>query len=106
MQAIFILKAKKEIFKLEKMPRRAAAAALIPSASGLGEEATIFHIETVLKRRKKKSKVEYLIRWSGFDAAHNSWEPRVQLVADGNGPLLEEFDEGEASKKRKVSDGV
>ena len=90
------------IFKMPRRAgRRAAAAAL-----GLGEEATIFHIETVLKRRKKKNKVEYLIRWSGFDAAHNSWEPRVQLVADGNGPLLEEFDEGEASKKRKVSDGV
>ena len=71
----------------------------------MSDTETIFHIETVLKKRKKKSKVEYLIKWSGFDRVHNSWEPRAQLVADGNGPLLLEFDEAEATKKgrRKVS---
>ena len=40
------------------------------------DENPPFHrIERVLRTRKRKGKEEYLIRWAGFPAAFDSWEP-------------------------------
>ena len=40
-----------------------------------------FIIEKILKGRYKKNsdEVEYLIKWKGFSAKHNSWEPEKNL---------------------------
>ena len=34
----------------------------------------IFRIQQILRQRKHRGKLQYLIRWSGFSSAHDSWE--------------------------------
>ena len=45
-----------------------------------GGEPSEFEVEAVLDRRISAGKVQYLIKWKGFDQAENSWEPTVNLV--------------------------
>eukprot|EP01129_Flabellula_baltica_P011603 TRINITY_DN5117_c0_g1_i1.p1 TRINITY_DN5117_c0_g1~~TRINITY_DN5117_c0_g1_i1.p1 ORF type:complete len:421 (+),score=112.38 TRINITY_DN5117_c0_g1_i1:72-1265(+) len=44
-------------------------------------EEDVFEVEDVLERRenRKTGKAEYLIKWSGFDDNHASWEPEENL---------------------------
>lgn len=32
------------------------------------------------KRRNKKGKTEYLVRWKGYDSEDDTWEPEQHLV--------------------------
>jgi hypothetical protein len=41
-----------------------------------------YEVETILGHRKKHSKganLEYNIRWKGFDASYDTWEPEENL---------------------------
>ncbi|XP_050056604.1 chromobox protein homolog 5-like isoform X2 [Aphis gossypii] len=48
-----------------------------------------YPIEKILHKRTKKGKVEYLVKWQGFNEFHNSWEPQKNLNCD---ELIENFD--------------
>jgi len=37
-------------------------------------------IEKLVKKRKKKGRVEYLVKWKGYNK--QTWEPRAQLIKD------------------------
>lgn len=37
-------------------------------------------VEKILKRRKKRGKVEYYIKWEGFEDSENSWELEENFV--------------------------
>ena len=37
------------------------------------EKDDVFRVETVLKKRKRKGKTEYLVKWYGWPAKFNSW---------------------------------
>lgn len=39
----------------------------------------VFAIEHILDRRERKGRAEYLIKWMGYDKAHNSWEPAANI---------------------------
>jgi hypothetical protein len=54
------------------------------------EEDSVYEVEEVLAhrivslgktkgRKKRRTKVEYLIQWKGYDPIHNSWEPEEYL---------------------------
>lgn len=36
----------------------------------------LYVVENVLKQRKKKGKIQCLIKWKGYSNKHNSWEPK------------------------------
>ena len=39
-----------------------------------------YEVDTVLDSRKYRNQYQYLIKWKGYDAGHNSWEPAAHLT--------------------------
>jgi chromobox protein 5 len=35
----------------------------------------MYAVEEVLKRRTKGGKVQYFVKWVGYDHSHDTWEP-------------------------------
>ncbi|PFX31893.1 uncharacterized protein LOC111321638 [Stylophora pistillata] len=40
----------------------------------------IFAAECILKKRTRKGKIEYLVKWKGWSAKHNTWEPADNIL--------------------------
>ncbi len=45
----------------------------------------IFKIEKVIKQRKRGKKVEYFVKWKGYDHSHNSWIDQKDITNVYNG---------------------
>ena len=50
-----------------------------------------FVVEKILKKRKNKNRIEYLVKWKGYSSDQNTWEPRTKLIKDVP-DLIKEFD--------------
>merc|ERR1712122_305425 len=51
-----------------------------------------YEVGTVVsKRDTEEGKVEYLVKWKGYDASDNTWEPVENL--ESSQELIDEFDE-------------
>ena len=61
----------------EGVDEGAASAAALPIGT--------FVVEKILRERRRHGKLEYLIRWRGYDASHDSWEPEENVL--GPAPL-------------------
>uniref|UniRef100_A0A8C6U979 Chromo domain-containing protein n=1 Tax=Neogobius melanostomus TaxID=47308 RepID=A0A8C6U979_9GOBI len=46
--------------------------------SAVGEQ--VFDAECILNKRQKKGKLEFLVKWRGWSAKHNSWEPQENIL--------------------------
>lgn len=80
-------KAKKVLKKVEKIQE---------------SDAETFIVEKILDKKyfgKTKKTLKYLVKWEGYDAFHNSWEPSKNLSATCQ-EVIEEYEE---SKKGKIS---
>ena len=38
-----------------------------------------YEVEQILNYRQKQNKTEYLVKWRGYGAHENSWEPEINL---------------------------
>jgi len=62
-----------------------------------------WQIESIQAKRTRKGKTEYLVRWTGYSPAEDSWEPAENLA---DAEALDEFEsrqqpQGEASSGRR-----
>nr|XP_029510278.1 uncharacterized protein LOC115124921 [Oncorhynchus nerka] len=48
--------------------------------SAVGER--VFAAEAILKRRVRKSRLEYLVKWKGWALKHSTWEPEENILDD------------------------
>merc|ERR1711936_324929 len=70
------------------------------SESGSEEE---YEVESIVDKRGRKGKVEYLVKWKGWDLPeHNSWEKLAHLNCE---ELIEVYEKNNPEKKKdKKSD--
>jgi hypothetical protein len=40
-----------------------------------------YEVETILDSRMRYNRLEYLVKWKGYDESHNQWEEHTQLHA-------------------------
>ena len=65
------------------------------------DDANVYEVDKILDlRRNNKGVSEYLIKWKGWGAQHNSWEPRENIMDDA---LIGEFEAKLAKKTPKKS---
>ena len=50
--------------------------------SSSSSELKVFEVEDILEKRLTRGRVDYLVRWKGFDSSADSWEPRANLHCD------------------------
>ena len=64
----------------------------LPCFCGLDQDMAeeLFQVEKITdKRRQKGGHLEYLVKWEGYSAAHNTWEPVASFVDLGT---IEEYE--------------
>uniref|UniRef100_A0A182QAW4 Chromo domain-containing protein n=1 Tax=Anopheles farauti TaxID=69004 RepID=A0A182QAW4_9DIPT len=66
--------------------------------SGGSNKDKKYVVEKVVDRRELKGKVEYLLKWKGYDSSNNTWEPRENLECP---ELIKAFEKtrGDSAKK-------
>ncbi|CAK6977134.1 chromobox protein homolog 6a [Scomber scombrus] len=42
----------------------------------------VFAAESILKRRVRKARIEYLVKWKGWAMKHSTWEPEENILDD------------------------
>uniref|UniRef100_A0A2P2I896 Chromobox protein homolog 2-like n=1 Tax=Hirondellea gigas TaxID=1518452 RepID=A0A2P2I896_9CRUS len=58
--------------------------------SSFGER--VYAAECILKKRQRRGRVEYLVKWKGWSNKHNTWEPSENIL---DARLLEAFEESQ-----------
>ncbi|TGO62802.1 hypothetical protein BCON_0017g00430 [Botryotinia convoluta] len=65
----------------------------------LNGDADIHEVEAILDKRKVRGKVQYRVKWEGWEANYNTWEPAEMLECDV--PYMVEDFEKELKKTEK-----
>ncbi|KAF2365980.1 Chromo domain [Trinorchestia longiramus] len=58
--------------------------------SSFGER--VYAAECILKKRQRRGRLEYLVKWKGWSSKHNTWEPSENIL---DVRLLEAFEESQ-----------
>jgi transposase len=64
-------------------PRPPGLVEQIPESVRLAgrDDPEVYHVERLVDRRVRRGRVEYLVRWCGYDDEDDTWEPRENLMA-------------------------
>ncbi|KAI6227430.1 Chromo domain-containing protein [Aphelenchoides fujianensis] len=74
--------------RAKKSPSRSSSS----SSSGTdSSEENIHHVESIISHRKVRGVYKYRIRWVGFDASGDTWEPESHLLGEYSRNILEEY---------------
>ncbi|KAG4072620.1 hypothetical protein HA402_004709 [Bradysia odoriphaga] len=82
------------------MGSRKRKAVEVTNVSSSGLEPEQYEVEKVLKKRTRKGKTEYLIKWLGYPSTSNSWEPSKNL----DPALLASIEETEKEAQQSETD--
>ncbi|XP_061768998.1 uncharacterized protein LOC133560448 [Nerophis ophidion] len=63
--------------------------------SAMGDR--VFAAEAILKRRVRKGRLEYLVKWKGWAMKHSTWEPEENILDDR---LILGFEQKERERER------
>jgi hypothetical protein len=69
----------------DSIPGRQPAPPLPPTLVD-GEE--VYEVEEILDSRMRYNRLEYLVKWKGYDKSHNQWEVHSQVHAK---PKISQF---------------
>ncbi|ELR12069.1 Chromatin Organization Modifier domain containing protein [Acanthamoeba castellanii str. Neff] len=85
--------------ELNRGQKRKASTSVSQRDSRHGDDdEQLYEVERIVSRRKRKGRVEYLLKWKGWDDSHNSWIAAKECACD---ELVEEFEENERTSKRR-----
>uniref|UniRef100_A0AAQ5XED5 Chromo domain-containing protein n=1 Tax=Amphiprion ocellaris TaxID=80972 RepID=A0AAQ5XED5_AMPOC len=59
--------------------------------SAVGER--VFAAESIIKRRIRKGRIEYLVKWKGWSPKYSTWEPEENIL---DSRLFAAFEQSEA----------
>jgi hypothetical protein len=62
------------------------------------ETESKYVVEKIVDKKTVNKKVQYFIKWKGYKATENTWEPKETLIEDGLQSMIDEF---EKNKKKK-----
>ena len=64
------------------------------------DNQSIFAAEKILKKRKRKGKMQYKVKWLGYPEDQSTWEPEENIL---DKRLIEHFEHGQKRNQRKSS---
>ena len=65
------------------------------------DPAPIYQAERIVRHRMRNGTPQFLIKWLGFPASHNTWEPRENLL---DGRLLKDYFRRNPAAQRRLHD--
>ena len=64
------------------------------------DNQSIFAAERILKKRKRRGKMQYKVKWLGYPEDQSTWEPEDNIL---DKRLIEHFGRGQKRNQRKSS---
>nr|XP_026696165.1 chromobox protein homolog 2-like [Ciona intestinalis] len=68
----------------------------IINMNDIGEN--VYQAEKISKKRSKKGRDEFFVKWKGWSTRHSTWEPKENILDQ---TLIDMFEAGETNSKRK-----
>jgi len=66
----------------------------------MSDQEEEYEVESIVEKRMKKGKTEYLVKWKNWDHSDNTWEPVDNLDCDD---IIKQFEKDNTEKEKKSS---